>query len=142
MISWFNKLFEQEKVETDSFGLPRVDNLVPMPKVKPPKPERDISEPVYAIAECMKKYPSRFKIRYPESGSKYAGQGLLQVKDVKTKDVAVVAHGYRGYLTIGEWSWLTVDEVDYLERVLVKIEAIKQKRKDLIKRAKYKEIYK
>lgn len=63
MINWFEKLFGNgDNIPCDENGLPYVKDIVPMPKVKPCKPEKDISEPVYAMLNAWKQNPKRFKL--------------------------------------------------------------------------------
>lgn len=62
-MSWFKELFGVgDKSPCDEHGLPYVKDIVPMPKVKPCKPEKDISEPVYAMLNAWKQNPKRFKL--------------------------------------------------------------------------------
>lgn len=59
--SWWNNLFQEPDLSTS--GLPKVTCDVPMPKVKTPKPEKDISEPVLSFIEAYKANPKRFKVK-------------------------------------------------------------------------------
>lgn len=139
-MSWFKKLFGLVAV-TQSWLAFKCN--VPMPKVKPFKKEKDVSEPVIAIAEFMQKYPSRFKVRWVSGLSEYNDIGAVyKVEDIKTKSSALMCWGYASWFTIGEWSWLTLDEIDYLENILKQTQNLKSKRQQAIKRAKYKDIYK
>ena len=61
MFKWIKEsLFGTNRgYEEGSTVLPKVDNILPTPKVKPLKGE-DISEPVYAILKAWKEDPKRF----------------------------------------------------------------------------------
>jgi hypothetical protein len=61
-MNWFKRIFcsqEEFNSTVDHWGLPSVDNLVPMPKVKPTK-GGDISEPVLSMLETWRRNPKRF----------------------------------------------------------------------------------
>lgn len=62
MINWFKRIFcSQDDIKwVDPCGFPYVGNTVPMPKVKPPKADKNISEPVLSFVECVKKDRKRF----------------------------------------------------------------------------------
>jgi hypothetical protein len=61
MINWFEKLFGNgDNIPCDENGLPYVKDIIPMPKVKPCKPEKDISEPVLSFVKCVRENPKRF----------------------------------------------------------------------------------
>jgi hypothetical protein len=134
-------------MQTDIHGLPYVKDLVPMPKVKPTK-GGDISEPVFAIAETMRKYPSRFKIKVYENLIDVA---CWIIKDTKTTQIIVVGRENAiwddDYNIVDwhyrlSWDWLTKDECDFLVTEFKAIQEIKSLRRHSITRAKFKGFYK
>lgn len=154
-MNWFSNLFKKS-VDTTHNKLPYVGSIVPMPKVKPTKPEKnttiqpdspwprnkDISEPVFAIVECMKKYPSRFKIISNEN--EQVGVNSLdnvKIRDVKTNQ-EILVHIVPRIWESWSWQWLTRDEKDLLKESFGAMIEIKKKRLHSIQRAKMKGIYK
>lgn len=70
-MNWFKRIFcsqEEFNAHVDINGLPSVDNILPMPKVKPCKPEKDISEPVLSFVECVRNNPKRFDVEEHQGG--------------------------------------------------------------------------
>ena len=144
-MNWFKKLFGKEKrnahLQPDE-AWPRTE--VVYAKVAP----KDISEPVLAIVECMKKYPSQFKFKY-DADTEHCRS--CQVTDVKTKEVFKGArYGYnilldsrafreniRSFYYIRERPWLTEDEEFLLIQTLQEIQEVKRKRKESIKMVGY-----
>jgi hypothetical protein len=64
-MNWFKKLFgivDRSSQEYD--GLPLVKNVVPMPEVKLPRADKDISEPIISFVKCVQENPKRFKVLY------------------------------------------------------------------------------
>ena len=108
--------------------------------------EKDISEPVLAIVECMKKYPSRFKLDNLETKSDvYSWSKEWTVSDVKTGQVIKVTHECNMYSRHGlesSWKWLTEDELALLKDTFQGIGKIKTQRMYSIQRAKMKGVYK
>lgn len=97
--------------------------------------EKDICEPVWAIIECMKKYPSRWKVHKVDVMN-------YTVTDIKTSEVFLVgkisvADEVRamklgrstgsGYY-IKDRKWLTLDEEKLLIKSFKEIEHIKMDR--------------
>lgn len=153
MFKWIKRFFG-EMDHAEFKALPRVCDI-PMPEVKPPKPEKDISEPVFAIVECMKKYPSRWKLK----DDRFKGLGrIYTVMDIKTGLVIVQYVSYHaGY---GEYHKTTIDNIkltndeeDLLRQSLITLSNMKEfrfksmkelgsKRRDIIERKRLMEIYK
>lgn len=64
-MNWFKRIFcsqDDFNGHVDQWGLPSVENIAPMPKVKPPKADKDISEPVLAMLNAWKDSPKMFKL--------------------------------------------------------------------------------
>lgn len=63
--AWWKSLFSGSG-ETDELGFPvmKREDILPTPKVKPCKPEKDISEPVFTMINIFKDNPKRFKFSY------------------------------------------------------------------------------
>lgn len=140
-MGWFSDLFNTKDVVTDS-GLPKVSNIPPMPKVKPPKPEKNISEPVISFIECVRNNPQRFRIKFGK------------VLDRKTNTWFISNYFYESYE--GRWheyvsprvkksktntSWMTIDEIEYATNKLKEIQQEKVKVHKNKQRQKYIEIY-
>ncbi|RYY51301.1 MAG: hypothetical protein EOO06_00810 [Chitinophagaceae bacterium] len=149
MINWIKELFHTDELPKDHNRLPLVICEIPMPEVKPTKPETgvppDISEPVLAIVECMKKYPSRFKLTDVEYN--YFCDHWWQkftVSDVKTGQMIIVRDQHSMYKDelSSSWNWLTQDELALLKVAFQEMLEIKTKRMHSIQRAKMKGIYK
>ena len=114
-MNWFHNLFKKENknptIQPDE-PWPR------MPEVKPPKPEKDISEPVFAIVECMKKYPGRWKTKrvsdtYTTTDLK-TGESFTAVRLVGGSGGYYFSAGSRSNLMVTQPKWLTQDEWDLL----------------------------
>lgn len=142
-MNWFKQLFGiGDKMETDYNGLPLVKDFFPMPEVKPCKPEKNISEPVYAIVEAMQKYPSRFKVKFNEELSKNREVTIYCVTDIKTKQKVTCSTFYfYGRKYKFSWDWLTDDEMKFLGEEGLKMYEKKLDRKKAFQRAKMKGIY-
>lgn len=107
---------KKEKVRTDEFGLPKLDYLLPMPKVKEPK--KDISEPVISFVECYKNNPKRFSIK---EITKDFEKDLIRrknyiLKDKNTEETFIFFINYRWRVDYycSSAKWLTEDEKEYL----------------------------
>lgn len=119
-----------------------------MPEVKPPKAEKDISEPVLSFVKCVLKNPKRFKVIYDFEHYEYVvNKGLMEkdkkpttyvysLTDMKTGESWVITKD-RSYFscypveleathTINP-EWLTEDEREYL---IESIKVIFHNRKD------------
>lgn len=59
--SWW-KAFWGDDQRVSENGLPPVTETLPMPEVKPCKPEKNISEPVISFIKLYKENPKRFRI--------------------------------------------------------------------------------
>lgn len=144
-MGWFSDLFKTKDVVIDS-GLPKVSKYPPMPSVKPCKPEKDISEPVYAIVKAMQERPSSFKVRYSTDIQGRLGYPIVTYtcKDLKTNQEVNITAGY-GYdvcIHRSSWKWLTKDEISFLVEVYTEIYKNKLERSNSIQRAAMKAIYK
>lgn len=115
--SWWKSLFQEPDLSTS--GLPKVTCDVPMPEVKPPKPEKNISEPILSFIEVYKSNPKRFKVKkeYTQEGSwsytlKYT---LYDTKENKTFSVCRT-HYYTScsefdWTPMANTKWATQDEI-------------------------------
>ena len=64
-MNWFKRIFcSQEGFNVHANGLPDVSVSTPMPKVKPPKADKNISEPIISFVKCVQENPKRFKVTY------------------------------------------------------------------------------
>lgn len=142
-MNWFKQLLGiSDKMETDYNGLPKVTCNIPMPKVKPPKADKDISEPILSFVKCVQENPKRFRIisdyshnRFMcyQSGTKPPPLPELPqdyfyiLKDLKTNEswslyggdgVRVMCYSTNTYRDEGKHTsnpeWLTRDERVYL----------------------------
>lgn len=159
-----------DKMETDEIGLPRVTCDIPMPKVKPPKPEKDISEPVLSFVQCVQNSPKRFDVS--EDTGAYYFQRTTDPKDYKAYKLwdKVTMKGW--YIT-GKWHlnyhfivgygnptdkfysdpfFLTEDEKDYIIKEVklimeyrverkTRLEELRKERRIRDERTRLKEIY-
>lgn len=104
--------------------------------------KKDISEPVYAIVEVMRKYPSRFKVKFDDELSKNREFSMFNVKDVKTgQKVIYSTYYFYGQNHCFSWDWLTGDEVKFLGEEGLKMYEKKLERKKSFQRARMKGIY-
>lgn len=154
-MNWGKQLFKRIFCSQEEFCenyLPKVTNIYPMPKVKPCKPESNISEPVYAMQLSMSTRPHTWKIKRDRE-SEYAYEyerKEYKVKDIKTQLSFEVTKfgGYYGVIYRVDLSWLTKDEEQFLgtcleclyDGKLAKVEGRRQVRKD-IERDKIKRLY-
>jgi len=145
-MNWFSNLFKKDVgssgyIQPDQ-PWPRMTEYPPMPEVKPPKPEKNISKPVFAIVECMKKYPSRFKIVSDETEQcGVNNRDKVRVRDVKTNQ-EIFVHIVPRIWESWSWQWLTRDEKDFLKEAFENMIQVKKDRMHSIQRAKMKGIYK
>lgn len=131
--SWWNSLWEGNPNVYEN-GLPRLTETVPMPEVKPCKPEKDISEPVLSFLEVYKANPKRFKVfmLWSENENEYGKKEFLgyELKDTQANKTFSMTKEYTGhfrtratergmedeyhwiykYRAIKNTSWLTTDE--------------------------------
>lgn len=130
---WWKSLFSGSS-ETDELGFPvlKREDIPPMPEVKPPKPENDISEPVLSFIEVYKANPKRFKVfKVWSEVDKHFRKDLLgfELKDVvankkfalgrKYDEYVIVRNGPSEevlwtyiYSAIRNTSWMTKDEME------------------------------
>lgn len=177
-MNWFKRIFcSQEDVNevdgyADPWGLPLVTNIPPMPKVKPPKAEKDISEPVLAFVKCVRENPKRFEVE--SDISMWFSVSYVEPKEYtayrlwdKVTDEGWYLRGrhhyspYFFYTTPGQNasrfykdpSFLTVDEKEYVLKEVSsimeyrierknKLEEIRKDRRIRDERNRLKEIYK
>lgn len=155
-MNWFKRIFcSQEEFNVHTNGLPKVSVEIPMTKVKPPKADKNISEPIISFVRCVQENPKRFRVIY---GNEY----MPLFSDEKTRKNKVLPDGYTYTLkdlqTKEEWTlcdglygrtplfyfkerdykhtinpeWLTYDEREY---IIVSIKTIfknRQGRKDKV----------
>ncbi len=138
--SWWKSLFREPDVA--NFGLPKVTCDVPMPEVKPLKPEKDISEPVLSFIEVYKVNPKRFKVfnLWSEDENEYGRKEFLgyELKDTQANKAFSMAQEYAGYTitkctergmedeyhwnytyrAIKNTSWMTADERELVFNVV------------------------
>lgn len=137
-MGWWSDLFKVKDVVIDS-GLPKISATIPMPKVKPTKPDEDIREPVISFIECVRENPERFRIK---SG---------KILDKKIGKWFVSNYYYDKYQ--GSWqtyylenkksntSWMSVEEIKHSINELTKIQKEKVKNFKNKQRQKYIDIY-
>lgn len=135
MINWFEKLFGNgDNIPCDEHGLPYEKDIIPMPKVKPCKPEKDISEPVLSFIKCVRENPKRFVVKsdYEYFGLKISNSLVIRsteperyhfcLEDKVTKESwtlckDIVLSFYSGFKESKHTynpEWLTEDEKEYL----------------------------
>lgn len=99
---WWKSLFSGSG-ETDELGFPvlKREDILPMPEVKPPKPEKEISEPVLSFIEVYKANPKRFKVRtiWSEHENQYGSKDLVgfELRDTKANKRFSLNREYAGY---------------------------------------------
>lgn len=143
-MNWFKWLFRKELKKIAEANLSNdIGNIA----VIQTEPEKDISEPVFTIVECMKKYPSRFKVR--ETGTNTATEArTFKLWDTKsTQKLECIrwmynSDYYDGNYRIVGWDWLTADEKDLLIGEFTVLAKNKLARLNSLQRAKIKGIYK
>lgn len=167
-MNWFKRIFysqEEFNAHVDINGLPPVDNILPMPEVKPCKPEKDISEPVLSFVECVRNNPKRFDVEeYQGRYSYYSTGDDDQHKAYKLWDKSIkkgwIIKGAR-YVDYHIWVveyfsdtfFLTEDEKKYIIKEVKEIMEYRKERKTTLdkirkqrrirdERNRLKEIYK
>jgi hypothetical protein len=113
--SWWDSLWEGNQ-NVDEDGLPRITETIPMPEVKPCKPEKDISEPVLSFIELYKKNHRRFKISADPFGTAYVDLWTLYDRLNGKTFTALVGWGYCNNYYKGSKNaeWITEDELVYI----------------------------
>lgn len=118
--SWWDSLWEGNQ-NVDEDGLPRITETIPMPEVKPCKPEKDISEPVLSFVEVYKANPKRFRVKkeyFQEDGS-YTFKYTIYDKE-GNKTFSVCKTGFYTYCGEISWiamtntKWATQDEIQFV----------------------------
>lgn len=141
-MGWWSDLFKMKDVVVDS-GLPKVQNPLPMPNVKPTKPEKDISEPVISFVECVRNDPKRFRIKTGRvldrnTNTWFKSDYYLDRFEGGLKRVIYPA--IKG--TSNNTDWMTLDEIIYATEQLKNIQSEKVKTLKSKQRQKYMNIYK
>lgn len=168
---WWKSLFSGSG-ETDQLGFPvlKSEDIPPMPEVKPPKPGKDISEPVLSFVEVYKANPKRFKVfvLWSENENEYGKKEFLgdELKDTQANKTFSMAQEYAGYTitratergledvyhwnynyrAIKNTSWMTVDERELVFNV-VKSERTERaksllEKKEILTRKRLTKLYK
>src|SRR5215217_2348197 len=133
-MNWFKRIFcsqDEFNGHVDQWGLPSVENIVPMPKVKAHKADKDISEPVYAIVKNMLDHPQRWKVKIKTTFSTHSSTTSYMIKDTKTgEEFKVVSKYYHGFGVNEDKdvyvSWVTKQETQLLEQTLRDIYEVKK----------------
>lgn len=115
---WWKSLFSDSS-ETDELGFPilKREDILPMPEVKPCKPEKDISEPVFSFIELYKANHRRFKITletYSDSGFIKYTYNLFD--KVQNKSFSITeSHGFLSsvFRQSTGTKWMTQDEMEF-----------------------------
>ena len=154
-MGWFSELmFGKDKYNNPTLqpdkpwprGSDPTQSGVILPQSAVYTPEKDISEPVYAIVAAMKTRPSTFKLSKVEKICDEVGCIYkYSITDIKTKQVLNIcqSYGFRGdTLYDFSWKWLTEDEKKLLVTVFTEILEHKINRIKFLQRAKMKGIYK
>lgn len=136
-MNWLKRIFcnqEEFNAHVDINELPPVDNILPIPVMKPCKPEKDISEPVLSFVECVQENPKRFVVRedFKYFGLKFSNNLDIRstkpemyvfcLEDKVTKEMWTLSEGvelnfYNGFKENKHTynpEWLTDDEKEYL----------------------------
>lgn len=116
--SWWNSLWEGNQ-NVDENGLPKLTEFIPMPEVKPCKPEEDISEPVLSFIKLYKENPKNFRVRREIDRFDLSTKYIYSVFDrVNRKLFSIHKVNYYGvYSGTSEWGsgintgWATQDEM-------------------------------
>ena len=141
--SWWNSLWEGNQ-NVDENGLPRLTEVLPIPEVKPCKPEKDISEPVLSFIEVYKANPKRFKVfmLWSEEENEYGKKEFIgyELKDTQANKTFSMSQEYAGYTitksaergmedeylwnytykAIKNTFWMTADEREFVFTVIEK----------------------
>lgn len=147
-MNWFKRIFcGQEEFNVHANGLPPVSISIPMPKVKPPKADKNISEPVLSFVKCVQENPKRFVVTFD---FEYYGYSFVENHMIKDDKPKTYHYSLLDTKTKESWSlfdgsftacyskvidrkhthnpeWLTEDEKEYL---IVSIKALFHNRKD------------
>lgn len=156
-MNWFKRIFcsqDEFNGHVDQWGLPSVENIVPMPKVKPPKVDRDISEPVLSFVKCVRENPKRFVVKsdYEYFGFRVTNNLVIRstdperyhfcLEDKVTKESwtlckEVLLSFYDGFKETNHTynpEWLTEDEKEYL---ITSVKTIFHDRRDRKEKLEY-----
>lgn len=173
-MNWFKRIFCSQAEfngHVDQWGLPSVENIAPMPKVKPTKVDKDISEPVLSFVKCVRENPKRFIAESSESAHYFLSN--MNIEDYcgykiydkiakkgwyllgKYFSNAWFVHGYPGeggcfyndpfFLTQDEKAYILTEVkiiMNYRIERKYKLEQIRKDRRIRDERSRLKEIYK
>lgn len=110
-MNWLKRIFcKQDEYDkwVDPWGLPSVSVNIPMPKVKPPKADKDISEPIISFVKCVQENPKRFKVIFD-----YEYCGLESYKGSITRSNTPTIYHYCLQDTKTKESWTFVKDTTY-----------------------------
>ena len=102
---WWNSLWEGNQ-NVDENGLPRLTEVIPMPKVKPCKTEKNISEPVLSFIEVYKANPKRFKVKRKVSCADGSISYDYSLLDTGSSKLFTLSKSYY-YMSVAEKCWET-----------------------------------
>lgn len=114
---WWKSLFSGSG-ETDKLGFPvlKREDIPPMPEVKPPKPEKNISEPVLSFIKLYKQNHRKFKISSEPFITPDVDSWTLYDKENNKTFTALVGWGYRNtyYKGGNNTEWITEEELIFV----------------------------
>lgn len=146
---WWKSLFNGSG-KTDELGSPIMEreDILPMPEVKPLKPEKDISEPVLSFVEIYKKNHRRFRISAEPFVTPDVDCWTLYDRINNKTFTALVGWGYCNSYYKGNKNaeWMTEDELVYIfdeiRSFLDERKALIQNKKNLRARERLTKLYK
>lgn len=115
---WWKSLFSCPG-ETDELDFPvlKRENILPMPEVKPPKPQKDISEPVLSFIKLYKDNHRRFKITLETYSDPVSVKYTYNLFDrVENRSFSIIEfHGCMSSLfrQSAGTKWMTEDEMEF-----------------------------
>lgn len=118
---WCKSLFSCSG-ETDELGFPvlKREDILPMLEVKPPKPDKDISEPVLSFIRLYKDNHRRFNITLETcSGLGFIKYTYKLFDRVENKSFSIVeSHGFMEsvFRQSTGTKWMTEDEMEFCFR--------------------------
>lgn len=140
--SWWKSLWEGNP-NVDENGLPRLAETVPISEVKPPKPEKDISEPVLSFIKLYKENPRNFRVVRKTEHLDYSTKYVYSIFDrINSKLFTAYKMQYYMYSGDRDWyaqintGWATQDEMQevfdvILEERISRYKLLKDKRHSL-----------
>lgn len=149
--SWWDSLWEGNQ-NVDEDGLPQITETIPMPEVKPCKPEKDISEPVLSFIKLYKENPRNFRVKLKTEHLDFSVKRVYSVFDLINNKlftayrIQLYGYGDRDWSNGINTGWATQDEMQEVFDIILeerkhRYKSLKDK-KHILQRERLTKLYK